>query len=72
MADIIDQANQAMVDDLSDKIRRVQSSFNQEASDTEYCENCGEDIPAERRRLVPCTTLCVRCQANHERYSKSL
>lgn len=65
--DIIDQANQVMVDDLNDKIKRVQSCLYQETSDAEFCNECGEDIPAKRRQLIPSTTLCVRCQTADEK-----
>lgn len=55
-----------MIDNVSDQIKRVRSAFNQEISGAEYCEDCGEDIPAGRRRLVPWATLCVRCQTAKE------
>lgn len=31
------------------------------------CEECGEDIPVERQRLVPGVRLCVYCQTLAER-----
>lgn len=31
------------------------------------CEECGEDIPIERQRLVPGVRLCVYCQELAER-----
>lgn len=30
---------------------------------TDYCDDCGEDIPERRRRALPGTRTCVSCQA---------
>lgn len=35
--------------------------------DPEPCEDCGEQIEAERRRAVPGARRCVECQAARER-----
>ncbi len=34
----------------------------------EFCEECGEDIPEARRKLVPGVQLCVYCQERLERF----
>lgn len=36
----------------------------------DYCEDCGEGIPAPRRAANPSATRCVYCQANHEKRTK--
>lgn len=33
----------------------------------EDCDDCGDDIPIERRRAAPWTRRCVRCQMLAER-----
>ncbi len=33
----------------------------------EFCEECGEDIPELRRKLVPGVQLCIHCQTRLER-----
>jgi len=33
----------------------------------EQCEECGDDIPEERRRLIPGVRLCVYCKEYQER-----
>ena len=33
----------------------------------EFCKDCGETIPEERRRAVPGATRCILCQSNFER-----
>ena len=35
----------------------------------EYCEECGDDIPQQRREAVPGVELCIFCQElNEKRY----
>lgn len=36
------------------------------------CEECGEDIPAERLRVLPFAILCVSCQEEKENNEKRL
>ena len=33
---------------------------------TEYCEECGELIPAARRKALPGTRTCVPCQSERD------
>jgi len=33
----------------------------------EFCQDCGETIPRERREALPGVRLCVPCQAEKER-----
>lgn len=37
------------------------------ADGSEFCEECGEEIPTARRDAVPGCTLCVVCQGMMER-----
>jgi phage/conjugal plasmid C-4 type zinc finger protein, TraR family len=37
------------------------------AADDIYCVECGEEIPEERRRLLPNATRCVDCQNMFEK-----
>jgi DnaK suppressor protein len=32
-----------------------------------YCEDCGNEIPAERMEFIPETTTCVGCQGRRDR-----
>ena len=34
----------------------------------EFCEQCGEDIPEARRKLVPGVQFCIYCQTKLERF----
>lgn len=36
----------------------------------EDCEDCGEDIPDERRKAVPSATRCIGCQQRFERSTR--
>ena len=33
----------------------------------EHCEECGEDIPEARRKLIPGVKLCIYCKEIEER-----
>lgn len=33
---------------------------------SDFCEDCGEEIPAARRLALPDATRCIHCQAKHE------
>ncbi|MBY6206917.1 MULTISPECIES: TraR/DksA C4-type zinc finger protein [Halomonas] len=37
------------------------------AAKTTECEDCGDEIPAARRRAAPWATTCIECQEIHER-----
>ena len=38
----------------------------------EECEDCGEDIPEERRKAQPGVTRCIYCQELFERKQRGL
>lgn len=47
---------------------RNQLAKQAEQPSAEFCEECGEDIPEARRKLVPGVQLCVYCQTKLERF----
>lgn len=47
---------------LSENRRRLYSGAS-----LEHCLDCGELIPAARRKAVPGVSLCLHCQAKAER-----
>ncbi len=46
---------------------RSQLAKQAEKPSAEFCEECGEDIPEMRRKLVPGVQLCIHCQTKLER-----
>lgn len=32
-----------------------------------HCEECGAEIPAARREIIPGVRLCVKCQEEHDK-----
>lgn len=50
-AEIIDQANEL-----------TQQGIDRSAVSAEHCEDCGGDIPEERRAAVPGCQMCADCQ----------
>lgn len=52
------------------KVGRIRSSLVLKGD--EFCQDCGEDIGAERRAALPSATRCVDCQGDHERRSKQV
>ncbi|ESZ89022.1 MAG: hypothetical protein Q27BB25_00575 [Blastomonas sp. CACIA14H2] len=34
---------------------------------SEYCDDCGEDIPPARRRALPGIRTCIECQSKRDR-----
>ncbi|MFT4190854.1 MAG: TraR/DksA family transcriptional regulator [Comamonas sp.] len=71
MTDDIDRAaarEQQLRDDaLRDHARRAGLAGKTAADSATECGDCGEPIPAGRRRAVPGVRLCVACQALQER-----
>lgn len=51
---------------VNDAINRARANLHQEHNDTEYCMECGELIPAARRRIMPGVELCVECQQKQD------
>ena len=51
-------------------ISAVQAQLAKQRSQpsAEFCEECGEDIPEARRKLVPGVQFCIHCQTRLERF----
>lgn len=68
MADAVDVAQeineQFQQDALAEHFRRGMRNASRLALGE--CLECGEEIPAERRKAVPGVTLCVGCQTIQE------
>lgn len=47
---------------------RQQLEKQRQKPSAEFCEECGEDIPAARRNAVPGVQLCIYCQSKLERF----
>ncbi|MBN6079892.1 TraR/DksA C4-type zinc finger protein [Aggregatibacter actinomycetemcomitans] len=65
MTDILDRAQE--LEQLQREIalkRRVTMTHQESAL---CCEDCGEEIPQQRRAAIRGVIRCVACQGNHER-----
>lgn len=69
MADEIDIANKLIEDEVSLAISRMRQNAHQSETGSEFCVECGEEIPAARQKLG--FMLCVPCASETER-KKSL
>ena len=56
-----DQIEQTITD------RRNANAKSLEQPGQAECEDCGEDIPEDRRKAVPSAIRCIRCQNIFER-----
>jgi len=62
-----DGAVQDQIDDtVSDGVQRARARLPV-GEGSEYCQECGEDIPEARRRALPGVQTCVRCQSELDR-----
>ncbi len=53
---------------LDENRRQAQHALSRRAQGTYgVCEDCGNEISAERREILPEATRCVSCQARQER-----
>lgn len=59
-AEIIDQANELVEQNINQAIQRMRIDRN--AISAEQCSECGEDIPTQRRAAVPGCQTCAECQ----------
>lgn len=57
------QRNQQAISEV-----RQQLEKQRQRPSAEECEQCGEDIPAARRKAVPGVQLCIYCQTKLERF----
>ncbi|MEJ2297973.1 MAG: DksA/TraR family C4-type zinc finger protein [Woeseiaceae bacterium] len=51
---------------VEDGIKRARDQLPRGES-LEHCEECGNAIPAARRKAVPGVRLCIKCQAEHDK-----
>jgi len=58
--------NQQMADSIEDEVARARSRLPRGES-LLVCEECGEDIPASRRKALPGVRLCIECQNERDR-----
>ncbi|EQA7786730.1 TraR/DksA family transcriptional regulator [Acinetobacter baumannii] len=69
-SDPVFETNKATIDDAIEWARlELELSSLRESS--EYCEDCGEDIPEKRREFVKGVRFCIECQPKHEAEHKS-
>ncbi|MBE7211129.1 MAG: DksA/TraR family C4-type zinc finger protein [Gluconacetobacter diazotrophicus] len=62
-----DGAVQDQIDDsIADEVRRARQSLPQ-GDGQAFCDECGEEIPAARRRALPGARTCVACQSERDR-----
>lgn len=59
-AEIIDQANELVEQNINHAIQAHR--INRNAVSAEYCDECGDPIPEERRIAVPGCQTCSECQ----------
>lgn len=65
MADDIDVANDLIANEVSRALHRFRQHAGQEVEGAKECEECGDAIPAGRRKLG--FSLCVPCAQEEER-----
>lgn len=65
--DEVDLAQQREAAYLEDRLRAQARAAALGDPGAGICADCGEEIPAARRRALPSATRCVECQAWHER-----
>jgi len=61
MSDHADEAQEYI--DLTDAVAVQNVRNRMQAAGSDICRCCGDDIPAERRRIVPWAETCASCQA---------
>lgn len=67
-----DGAVQEQIDaTVEDAVKRARDQLPKGES-RRHCGECGNDIPAARRRAVPGVRLCVACQAEYDNDQKAV
>ena len=62
-----DGAVQDQIDaSVEDAVKLARASLPSGES-LEYCEECGDDIPAARREAIPGVKYCISCQSEMEK-----
>jgi len=71
MTDVFDSASELEEQDraraLAEHVKRSGLTGKTLADSAEFCDDCGDDIPLQRRMAVPGCKRCVSCQARKER-----
>lgn len=65
MADELDQAAEQTRRSSEAGIARIRAQLD--GAGSAECDDCGEDIPAARRKAMPSARRCVTCQSKLER-----
>lgn len=65
MADEIDLANDLIANEVSRALNKIRQNSSIDKEGAEYCIECGEKMPTERRQLG--FKLCVPCAQESER-----
>jgi len=68
--DIIDTA--AEIEELQRNAALSARRINRNVVSAEHCQECGEDIPAPRRAVVPGCQMCAECQERKEHALKHI
>ncbi len=72
MTDIVDAAQEREAAYLEERLRAQADSAALGRAGSGICADCGEAIPAARRRALPSAIRCVDCQAWHERRGEAM
>jgi len=64
MADICDDATKSDEDWVALKIKEARRELDRPSAT--HCDDCGDEIPEERRELVPGCRTCISCQVCRE------
>ncbi|MBW7568662.1 TraR/DksA family transcriptional regulator [Chromobacterium subtsugae] len=68
MTDLFDQAQALEQRQREEALARQAVRMNLAgAASYSHCQECGDDIPASRRRAVPGCRRCLICQKSHEK-----
>ncbi|MBN8849990.1 MULTISPECIES: DksA/TraR family C4-type zinc finger protein [unclassified Sphingomonas] len=61
-----DGAVQEQIEDtVTDAVKNARARLAS-GEGTRFCEDCGEEIPAARRKAQPSSRTCVKCQADRD------
>lgn len=66
MADAVDNAGVAIEHHLASSLARHRLPVSIAGAMDTDCEDCGAEIPAQRRQAAPWATTCVDCQSIRE------
>jgi len=70
MGDIADQAQSLIEQQLAVSLSNIKPSINTTLPSAMCCDECDEDIPQERRAMLPGVRLCVGCASEKELHQR--